>query len=134
MSPLDQGSEQDPAGWAPAPLDYLGNQVWVVLGGGGLKGLAHVGAWQALEEAGVKVAGIVPVRVLAQGMLAIHMRVFSIMSWRKRTGLVATGRSPPLLFVRPRLDGFQTFAFDQGGVAGGGAESARRRSLAARQP
>ena len=273
MSPLDLGSEQDPAGWTPAPLGYLGNQVWVVLGGGGLKGLAHVGAWQALAEAGVKVAGIVgtsigalvgamiasgvtwremvplvfalrkqevarvnrravlingirqealfqgeplkeyiarilpvtrwedlsmpfqvnavdletgltdwfgvgartdasiaeavyasaalpvfypparigsrvfvdggaehpfplhravelgasgiigvdvgsgkeghPDRVLAQGMLAIHMRVFSIMSWRKRTGLVAHWKEPPLLFVRPRLDGFQTFAFDQ---------------------
>jgi len=32
---------------------------WLVLGGGGLKGLAHVGAWQALTEAGVRPAGIV---------------------------------------------------------------------------
>ena len=272
MSPLDQGREEDPTGWTPAPLGYLGNQVWVVLGGGGLKGLAHVGAWQAIEEAGVKVAGIVgtsigalvgamiasgvrwrelvplvfalrkqdiarinrravlmngirqealfqgeplkayiarvlpvtrwedlsmpfqvnavdletgltdwfglgartdapiadavyasaalpvfypparidsrvfvdggaehpfplhravelgatgiigvdvgsgkgghPDRVLTQGMLAIYMRVFSIMSWRKRTGLVAHWKEPPLLFVRPRLDSFETFDFD----------------------
>ena len=273
MSTPDQGPKEDQAGWKPAPLGYLGKQVWVVLGGGGLKGLAHVGAWQAIEEAGVKVAGIVgtsigalvgamiasgvtwremvplvfalrkrdiarinrravlingirqealfqgeplkahiagilpvtrwedlsmplqvnavdletgrtdwfgvgartdatiadaiyasaalpvfypparigsqvfvdggtehplplhravelgatgiigvdvgsgeeghPDRVLAEGMLAIHMRVFSIMSWRKRTGLVAHWKEPPLLFVRPRLDGFQTFDFDQ---------------------
>lgn len=33
--------------------------VWVVLGGGGLKGLAHIGAWQALDEAGVEPRGIV---------------------------------------------------------------------------
>ena len=272
MSAPDQGSRGDSVGWEPAPLDHLGKKVWVVLGGGGLKGLAHVGAWQAIEEAGVEVAGIVgtsigalvgaviasgvkwkdmvplvfalrrrdiarvnrravlingirqealfqgeplkayiarvlpvtrwedlsmplqvnavdletgrtewfgigartdatiadavyasaalPVfypparigtqvfvdggaehplplpraeelgatgiigvdvgsgeeghadRVLTEGMLAIHMRVFSIMSWRKRTGLVAHWKEPPLLFVRPRLEGFQTFDFD----------------------
>lgn len=32
---------------------------WVVLGGGGIKGLAHVGALRAIEEAGVTPAGIV---------------------------------------------------------------------------
>jgi NTE family protein len=32
---------------------------WLVLGGGGLKGLAHVGAWRALEDAGIHPAGIV---------------------------------------------------------------------------
>lgn len=30
-----------------------------MLGGGGLKGLAHIGAWRALGEAGVEIAGIV---------------------------------------------------------------------------
>ena len=55
-----------------------------------------------------------PDRVLAQGVLAIQMRVFSMVSWRKRTGLVAHWKEPPpLLFVRPRLDGFQAFDFDQ---------------------
>ena len=33
--------------------------VWLVLGGGALKGLAHIGAWKAVQEAGVPVAGIV---------------------------------------------------------------------------
>lgn len=37
----------------------LGARPWLVLGGGGLKGLAHVGAWRALDEAGLKPAGIV---------------------------------------------------------------------------
>lgn len=31
---------------------------WLVLGGGGLKGLAHIGAWQVLQEAGVPLDGI----------------------------------------------------------------------------
>lgn len=37
----------------------LGADAWVVLGGGGMKGLAHLGAWQALEEEGVGFEGIV---------------------------------------------------------------------------
>ena len=264
-------SDESP-GWAPAPLDHLGSRVWAVLGGGGLKGLAHVGAWQAIEEAGVRISGIVgtsigaligalvaggmgwkdlvplafalqkhdivrinrravlinglrqeslfqgqplrdyiervlpvkrwedlsiplqvnavnletgqtewfgvgahmdmplvdalyasaalpvfypparfedrvyvdggaehpfplhraaelgasgivgvdvgsgrqshPHRILAEGMLAIHMRVFALMSWRKRSDMIAHWTKPPLLYVRPRLEGYQTFDFD----------------------
>jgi NTE family protein len=259
-------------GWQPAPLDHLGSRIWAVLGGGGLKGLSHVGAWQAIEESGLKISGIVgtsigaligalvaggmgwkelvplafalrkqdivrinrravlingirqeslflgeplrsyiervlpvkewselriplqinavnletgqtewfgpgahmdvplvdalyasaalpvfyppgrfenrvyvdggaehpfplhraaelgasgivgvdvgsgrqshPHRILAEGMLAIHMRVFALMSWRKRSDMVAHWTQPPLLFVRPRLEGYQTFDFD----------------------
>jgi NTE family protein len=33
--------------------------VWLVLGGGALKGLAHVGVWRALQELEIPVAGIV---------------------------------------------------------------------------
>ena len=40
-------------------LEELGEQPWAVLGGGGLKGLAHIGAWQALEESGIRPLGIV---------------------------------------------------------------------------
>lgn len=54
---------------------------WLVLGGGGLKGMAHVGALQALEEAGVRPAGIVGTSigaliaaVAASGMSAAEMR------------------------------------------------------------
>jgi NTE family protein len=258
--------------WQPGPLDALGKRVWLVLGGGGLKGLSHVGAWQALEEAGVKFHGIIgtsigaligacvaggmgwaelvprafglkredivrinrravwmnglrqesvflggPLReyiesilpvtewkdlslplqvnavnlesgqtewfgmgantdvslvdaiyasaalpvfyppahinggnyvdggaehpfplhraadlgasgivgvdvgagerspvenVAEQGMLAIHQRVFAMMSWRKRADLVTHWTQPPLLFVRPHLEAYQTFDFD----------------------
>jgi len=258
--------------WEPGTLEGLGPEPWVVLGGGGLKGLAHVGAWQAIEEAGLRPAGIVgcsigalvgaciaggmgwaelvrrafaleksdivrinrravfingirqealfegdplrdyirsilpvarwdqleiplqvnavnletgltewfgtdadtdvpmvdaiyasaalpvfyppaqfdgkvfvdggtehsfplhrasdlgatgivgvdvgsgkqshPDQLLRQGMLAIHQRIFSIMSWRTRVNMVARWEAPPLLFVRPRLDGYQTFDFE----------------------
>jgi hypothetical protein len=32
---------------------------WVVLGGGGLKGLVHIGAWKAMSEHGIRPAGII---------------------------------------------------------------------------
>lgn len=40
---------------------------WLVLGGGGLKGLAHVGAWRALREAGIRPAGIIGTSIGALG-------------------------------------------------------------------
>src|SRR5262245_7659663 len=52
------GGETD-ARWQPGPLGALGDRAWLVLGGGGMKGLSHVGAWQALQEAGVRFGGIV---------------------------------------------------------------------------
>ena len=52
-------------------------------------------------------------RVREQGLIAIHQRVFSIMSWRKRDDLVRHWDDPPLLMVRPRLDGYGTFDFDE---------------------
>lgn len=36
-----------------------GEVTWLVMGGGALKGLAHIGAWKAVQEAGVTVAGII---------------------------------------------------------------------------
>ena len=58
----------------PAPgTGSLGRRVWLVLGGGGLKGLAHVGAWRALQEAGVEVQGIVGTSIGALvGALVSH--------------------------------------------------------------
>jgi predicted acylesterase/phospholipase RssA len=50
-------------------------------------------------------------KVIAQGMLAIHQRIFAMMSWRKRSDLVTRWHSPPLLFIRPYLEGYQTFDF-----------------------
>lgn len=50
---------QGPSGTPGADLGSLGDRVWLVLGGGALKGLAHIGVWRALGEAGVRVMGIV---------------------------------------------------------------------------
>lgn len=36
----------------------LGDHPWLVLGGGGLKGLTHLGVWRALEEVGFRPDGI----------------------------------------------------------------------------
>jgi len=44
---------------SPPALADLGDRIWLVLGGGGLKGLAHVGAWRALEEVEIAPSGIV---------------------------------------------------------------------------
>jgi NTE family protein len=40
-------------------LKSLPDPVWLVMGGGALKGLAHLGVWRALEESGIRIAGIV---------------------------------------------------------------------------
>lgn len=51
--------------------------------------------------------------VLDQGMIAIHQRVVSIMAWQRRHEMVSRWQGVPLLYVRPRLDGYGTFDFDQ---------------------
>lgn len=51
-------------------------------------------------------------RILRQGMVAMHQRIFSIMTYRRRRDLVGNWTGPPLLFVRPRLDGFGAFDFE----------------------
>lgn len=50
--------------------------------------------------------------VLDQGMIAIHQRVVSIMMWQRRHELVSRWQGVPLLYVRPRLDGYGTFDFE----------------------
>lgn len=51
-------------------------------------------------------------RILRQGMLAVHQRIFSIMTFRRRRDLLRQWDGVPLLYVRPRLDGYETFDFD----------------------
>ena len=43
------------------PVDARGaaSRPWVILGGGAAKGFAHIGAWKAIQEAGIPVAGII---------------------------------------------------------------------------
>lgn len=50
--------------------------------------------------------------VVGQGMVAIHQRVFSMMSGRRRRSVVAHWDGPPLLYVRPYLVGYSGFDFD----------------------
>ena len=50
--------------------------------------------------------------ILEGGMVAIHQRVVSIMAWRRRFELVTRWEGVPLVYVRPRLDGYGTFDFD----------------------
>ena len=52
-----------------------------------------------------------PQEILRQGLVAIHHRTFSIQSGNRRRQEVAEWSDPPLLFVRPRLDGYSTFDF-----------------------
>jgi NTE family protein len=50
--------------------------------------------------------------LLEQGLVAIHQRVVSVMTWQRRYDLVQAWKGAPLLYVRPRLDGYGTFDFD----------------------
>lgn len=50
--------------------------------------------------------------VVARGMLSVHERVFGIMSGRRRRETLAFWDGPPLLLIRPDLDGYDTFDFD----------------------
>ncbi|HUG37580.1 MAG TPA: patatin-like phospholipase family protein [Candidatus Limnocylindrales bacterium] len=66
--------------------DFAGSEAWrqrpwLVLGGGGVKGLAHIGAWRAVQGAGITPAGIVGTSIgsligalAASGMDAAEMR------------------------------------------------------------
>jgi len=51
-------------------------------------------------------------KILDQGILAVQQRIFSIMTWRRRRDLLAQWDGPPLMYVRPRLEGYATFDFD----------------------
>lgn len=51
--------------------------------------------------------------VVDQGMIAIHQRVYAIMSGRRRRETVTRWSSLPLLFVRPELDDSSAFDFDE---------------------
>lgn len=52
-----RGAKDDPGGFVLDGVS-LGSAPWLVLGGGGLRGLAHLGAWRVLRDAGFEPAGI----------------------------------------------------------------------------
>jgi len=76
-----RGPREDPGGIA-----LLGASPWLVLGGGGLKGLGHAGAWRALSEVGFRPAGIVGTSIGALAGAALA----GGLGW---SGLVALARN-----------------------------------------
>lgn len=50
--------------------------------------------------------------LVGQGMIAIQQRAQSVMMWHRRHEVLASWTGVPLLYVRPRLDGYKTFDFD----------------------
>jgi NTE family protein len=72
-------------------------RVILVLGGGGMKGLAHVGAWQAIVEAGVEVQEIVGTSIGAMVGAAIaggveHERLQALARALRKTDVVMLNR------------------------------------------
>ncbi|HET9947699.1 MAG TPA: patatin-like phospholipase family protein [Longimicrobiales bacterium] len=53
--------------------------------------------------------------VLEGGLVAIHQRVVSLMTWQRRHDMLGRWSGPPLLYVRPELDGYGTFDFEHVG-------------------
>jgi len=94
----NRATSQGQAGVAHAPwkvrsLDALGDRIWVVLGGGGVRGVAHAGAWQAIKEAGVPVAGILGTSIGA----LIGGCVAGGMSWKRLVQLGMTLRKEDIV-------------------------------------
>ncbi len=49
---------------------------------------------------------------VSRGMIAIHHRVFDIMAYADRLAVQAAWSGPPVVRVRPMLDGYSTFDFE----------------------
>ena len=94
------------------PPVELGGRIFVDGGTQEPLGLARAAAEGATGILGIDVGageeGDVDV-VLRRGMPAMHQRIFSIMTHRLRRELVDSWCGPPLLYVRPRLDGYGGF-------------------------
>jgi len=85
-------------GTPEAELGSLGDRIWLVLGGGGLKGLAHIGAWRALREASVEVAGIVGTSIGA----LVGALIASGMEWGELRQLARALRRPDIARINRR--------------------------------
>jgi len=69
-------------------------------------------------------------QVVAKGMLAVHQRIFAIMTFRRRRDALATWNGPPLRAVRPKLDGYEAFDFEHVGYFVDEGYAAMRAALA----
>lgn len=91
-------------------------RVLLVLGGGGVKGMAHVGAWKAVEEASLEVSGVIGTSIgalvgacLAGGLgwrelapMAVALRKRDIVSMNGRS-LLLNGIRQPSVFHGERF-------------------------------
>jgi NTE family protein len=58
-------------------------------------------------------AGAMPAatEIVAKGMIAIHQRVMQIMGYARKAAALAAWQGPDLVYVRPRLEGYDTWDF-----------------------
>lgn len=50
---------------------------------------------------------------ISKGMIAIHHRVYDILTYARRRSQLDSWEGPPLVYVRPNLDGYSTFDFSR---------------------
>jgi NTE family protein len=72
--------------------------VVLVLGGGGMKGIAHVGAWKALQEAGVRPAAVIGTSIGA----LIGACIAAGMDWRALTEMARALRREDIVAINRR--------------------------------
>jgi NTE family protein len=94
VNPAWEGPLEGPGG-----LAVLGDRPWLVLGGGGLKGLGHAGVWQGLEEAGFRPSGIVGTSI---GSL-VGAALAGGMGWAELAPLALSLRKEDLVRVNRRV-------------------------------
>ena len=68
-------------------------------------------------------------QVVEKGMIAIHERIFSIFSGRRRRETVEGWSGPPMLYIRPELSQYGGFDFEKVGLFVDTGESAVAESL-----
>lgn len=94
----DIASEAVPAAPDPTPLNAPGPRTILVLGGGGMKGLAHIGVWKALEEAGIKPDAIMGCSIGA----LIGVCLAGGMGWRELAQLARSLRKDDIVAINRR--------------------------------
>lgn len=50
--------------------------------------------------------------IVAKGMIAIHQRIMQIMGYARKSAALAAWQGPDLVYVRPRLEGYDTWDFN----------------------
>jgi NTE family protein len=87
-----------PAHQAMATHRHTGGRTILVLGGGGMKGLAHIGVWKALEDAGVKPDAIMGTSIGA----LIGVCLAGGMGWRELAQLARSLRKEDIVSINKR--------------------------------